>query len=119
MENTIDLLTALLTPTIALIAVYIAWQQWRTAEMKRKQNLFEKRYAFFQQMWHFYAGHIQNPEKVPPTFEEDLIDYVHEAEFLFGDDIIKHIFQIPKNQGKQSLDYDWFSKPFKKYMKLA
>ncbi len=38
--------TALLTPTIAIIGVYIAYQQWITSERKRRQELFELRHKY-------------------------------------------------------------------------
>lgn len=40
----IDVSSALLTPLVAIIMAYIAWQQWRTGERKRRQELFEMRY---------------------------------------------------------------------------
>lgn len=43
-KDLIDILSALLTPCVAAITGYIAYQQWQTNERKRKQDLFEKRY---------------------------------------------------------------------------
>ena len=43
-KDWIDVLSALLTPIVAIIAVYIAYRQWKTAEAKRRQDLFEMRY---------------------------------------------------------------------------
>ena len=115
-KSWIEILTALLTPTIACCAVLIAWQQWRTAERKIKQDLFNKRYAFFKRMWTIFASRIGEPEG--PIEDTILLDYVHEAEFLFGEDIVNHLFKIPEKQAENCLDYDWFSSPFKKYMQL-
>jgi hypothetical protein len=42
--------SGLLTPLIAVIAVYIAWQQWRTARQKLRMDLFDKRYASFERI---------------------------------------------------------------------
>jgi hypothetical protein len=39
--------SALLTPAIALLAGYIAWQQWHTARNKLKLELFERRYVVY------------------------------------------------------------------------
>jgi hypothetical protein len=44
----ITVLSALLTPTIALVAVYIGWQQWRTNRNKLKLDLFERRMAIYE-----------------------------------------------------------------------
>ena len=40
------IVNALALPLIALIAAAIGFLQWRTAELKRKQDLYDKRYAF-------------------------------------------------------------------------
>lgn len=112
-----QILSAFLTPTIAVIAVYIAWQQWRTAESKRKQDLFDRRYKFYTSMWNVYSSSIVNLN-VRKLDKEDLLESVHEAEFLFGVDIVKHIFEIPERQKSGIQDYDWFKEPFKKYMQL-
>ncbi|MFK7848529.1 MAG: hypothetical protein AB8G77_24795, partial [Rhodothermales bacterium] len=37
-----------MTPLIAGIAIYVAWQQWRTNRQKLKLDLFDKRFAIFQ-----------------------------------------------------------------------
>lgn len=39
-----DHLQALLTPTIGVLGIYIAVQQWKTSESKRRFELFELRY---------------------------------------------------------------------------
>ena len=52
-----------LGPTIVTAAIggfawYIAWQQWRTAEKKQTQDLFEKRFRVFEATRHF-LGEIE------------------------------------------------------------
>jgi hypothetical protein len=44
----VQLLAALLTPTMALLGAYIAWQQWRTNRNKLKLELFDRRYRIFE-----------------------------------------------------------------------
>lgn len=44
----VSILGALLTPLIAVLALFIAWQQWRTNRNKLKLELFERRYAFYE-----------------------------------------------------------------------
>jgi Flp pilus assembly protein TadB len=43
----ITVLTALLTPVIALLGILIAYQQWRTSRNKLKFDLFERRFAVY------------------------------------------------------------------------
>lgn len=42
----IELLSAALTPTIAIVGGHIAYQQWKTSEKSRKQELFNLRYEY-------------------------------------------------------------------------
>ena len=43
-KDWVDIFSALLTPTVAIFAGIIAYQQWQTQEKQRKQDLFEMRY---------------------------------------------------------------------------
>ena len=43
----IGVLNALLTPTIAILGIYIAWQQWNLGRNKLKYDLFEKRFRLY------------------------------------------------------------------------
>lgn len=40
----IDILSASLTPIIAILGSYVAYQQWKTNEKSRKQSLYDYRY---------------------------------------------------------------------------
>lgn len=44
LKDIINILSALLTPTIAILGLYIAYQQWKSNESKRRQELFDLRY---------------------------------------------------------------------------
>lgn len=44
----IDVLTALLTPTIALAVAWVSFQQWKTARDKLNLDLFDKRYVVYR-----------------------------------------------------------------------
>ncbi len=44
----VTILSALLTPTIAVLAAVIASLQWRTARNKLKLDLFDRRYAVYE-----------------------------------------------------------------------
>lgn len=45
----VSILSALLTPAIAIAVAYIAWQQWRTARNRLRLDLFDRRFAVYQQ----------------------------------------------------------------------
>lgn len=44
-KDWIDILAALLTPTIALFALYLGFQNFRLARRRRQDELFDKRYT--------------------------------------------------------------------------
>ena len=117
-KDIFDIFAALAPVLISFGVAYIAFQQWRTAEKKRRQDLFDKRYDFFRRIWKIYERQIVEPALYPPLDDSDVLDLVHEAEFLFGSDIVDHLFELPKNIKKGCLEYDWFSKPFHKYLAL-
>ena len=117
-KDWIDVLSALLTPTIAIAVVIISYLQWRTAVENRKQLLFDKRYRFFKKLWNIFCAHLESPDQISPVVREDLFSFVHEAEFLFGKDIVLHLLTMPDKQKQGCIDYDWFSKPFSRYINL-
>ncbi|TAN38604.1 MAG: hypothetical protein EPN25_13390 [Nitrospirae bacterium] len=55
-KDYIDILSAMLTPTIAILGIYIAYQQWRTNKKRLQLDLFEKRYAIFINIKKFIAN---------------------------------------------------------------
>jgi len=115
----VDILSALLVPTVAVIGSCIAFLQWRTNELKRKQDLFDRRYAYYQQVRKIYFA-VASSER--PTDETDFFDLAEEASFLFGDDVAKHIVSIADRkipeQVRHGIMDDWFVQPFKKYLEL-
>ena len=42
------LLSALLTPAVAVFGIFIAYRQWRLAQEKLKLDLFDKRFEVYE-----------------------------------------------------------------------
>lgn len=83
-------LAALLTPIVAIFGVYIAWRQAGTARKKLKFDLFEKRFAVYDEARELIALITSNTE----LKEERLIEYrsaVGPAKWLFDDDIAEYL----------------------------
>jgi|PlaIllAssembly_1097288.scaffolds.fasta_scaffold283843_2 hypothetical protein len=55
-EQVIEVSKALLTPVIAIVAAYVAWQQLKTNRRKLKLDLFEKRYTVFEKIGEFIGS---------------------------------------------------------------
>ena len=48
--TTVQIMQALLTPLIAIIATYIAYQQWNTNKLKLKLDRYERRLRVYQKI---------------------------------------------------------------------
>jgi hypothetical protein len=88
-----ELLSALLTPTIAIFAVVIALRQWLTAKNKLKLDLFEKRFAIFEAARLVIAKSMGSHR---PT-DEDLIPFqiaIISARWLFNPKIDDFLHKV-------------------------
>lgn len=86
MTSWIPVLQALLTPTIGLIAAYMAWQQYRLARQKHDIDIFNRR----MQVYKSTVAYLVKCEKTHSISEDDFYQWVMDvadAEFLFGQEI--------------------------------
>ena len=92
-RTVVDVFSAALTPTIALIAVYIAYQQWRINKTRLDLALYDRRLAVYKAVDAFYAEiGTFGTVKYPMVFE--LRHATAEAAFLFPAEIEKHLTEI-------------------------
>jgi hypothetical protein len=136
-EKVVPILSAMLTPAIALLATYIAWQQHKINKDQFRLGLFERRLKLFDSAGKLIATVIGSGKVADANLKEFLWD-TKESEFLFGSDIKAYLADLygkasdvytlenaadepQKNQRKQTLL--WFSgqgdglkKKFGKYM---
>ncbi|QJR16715.1 hypothetical protein [Usitatibacter palustris] len=92
-QSVVALLSALLTPVIAIITTYIAWQQWQGNRQKLRFDQYEKRLRIYQEVVKI-LGHIMRDADVRL---EDLMLFranTAEADFLFGPEIPKYIEEV-------------------------
>jgi len=95
MSHLIEILKSLLTPVIAIIATYIAWQQWKTNKQKLNLERYDRRLRIYEEVKKILT--IIARDKGTTT--EDLLKFrasVSEADFLFGPEIPKYIDEIYK-----------------------
>lgn len=117
----IDILTALLTPTLAVFGSLIAYLQWRTNELKRKNDYFDRRYNFYKKVELMWLDSATDEQLSALGFEkEDLIPVAEEADLLFGEDVANHIISLTgkHHNGSPFFPDSDFSAPFRKYLKL-
>lgn len=83
-------LTALITPTVAALGLWIALQQLQTARSKLKLDLFDRRIAVYQSIMEF-IGSILTTGKVKEEERFKYLQATRDARWLFGDEIVSYI----------------------------
>ena len=72
----------LLTPLIAIITTYIAWQQWQATKLKMKMERYERRLKIYQDTHKFISEVIQDVKpQLPQMF--GFYSATAEADFIF------------------------------------
>ena len=94
-EYIAELSKALLTPLIAVVATYIAWQQWKTNQQKLNLDRYERRLRVYEEVRKILSIILQDAK----ASTDDLLKFrtsVSEADFLFGKEILIYIDEIYK-----------------------
>ncbi|HUT70659.1 MAG TPA: hypothetical protein VMW89_08260 [Desulfatiglandales bacterium] len=89
----IDILSALLTPTIALIALYIAYQQHKTNQQRLRHETYERRLKVYKAV----QAHLSIILRAGKTsYQECTLFYseASEAAFLFDKSVMDKIDKI-------------------------
>lgn len=95
MEQFIEISKALLTPVIAIVATYIAYQQWQTNRQKLNLERYDRRLRVYEEVRKILSIIVRDAN----AGTEDLLKFrtaVSEADFLFGPEIPEYIDQIYK-----------------------
>lgn len=93
MNSWIPLFQALLTPTIGVVAAYVAWQQYRLAKQKHDIDIFNRR----MQVYKATVAFLGKSESTVSISEDDYFKWISdvaEAEFLFGEEVLDLITDI-------------------------
>jgi hypothetical protein len=88
----VSVLNALLTPTIAVITTYIAWQQWQGNRLKLNMDRYDRRLRVYQEV----VKMLRTCSNRNPDWA-DVINFGSssaEADFLFGREIRQYIDEI-------------------------
>lgn len=94
-EEVVKISQALLTPLIAIVATYIAWQQWNTNKQKLILDRYDRRLRIYEEVRKILSILLRDAKV---SFEE-LLKFrtsVSEADFLFGPEISEYIDEIYK-----------------------
>ncbi len=91
----IQVFQAFLTPLIAILAVFIALQQWRTNHLRLKLELYDRRLAVYEEVKKILGIIIREAD----VSFEDLLKFrssVTQADFLFGKEVSIYLDEIYK-----------------------
>ena len=86
---------AFLTPVIAIIAVFIAYQQWKTNQQKLNLDLYDRRLKVYEEVKKILSLILRDAD----ASSDDLLIFkisVSEADFLFEKEIPLYIDEIYK-----------------------
>ena len=113
-----DIFKGLLTPVIAIVTTYIAWQQWKINQQKLDFEKYNRRLRIYEKVKEILDIVMRNGK----VSGEDLLKYresVSEADFLFDSEIIDYINEIYNrglNLRKLNLKYkDYTERHIKDY----
>lgn len=81
-------LTALSTPTLAVIAGYIAWRQWKTSRQALKNALFDRRFAIYVAATNLSLL-LQQNKQVTDSELKPLMEGLAGIEFLFNTEVAR------------------------------
>ena len=84
-----------MTYLIGLIALYIAYQQWKTNDLKQKWRLFDRRLQVYVEVDKFITTMINQPE-MDLQYYLRFRSSVSEADFIFEEEIQSYIDEIYK-----------------------
>ena len=86
----LQVLQGLLTPVIALIALYIGYQQWQANKLKLVMDRFDRRWPIYQAVIDFIVAVCRDFKVTADDLSKFRASTI-QAEFLFGPDISQYI----------------------------
>ena len=89
----VDVFEALLTPTIAVVTAYVAYQQWRVNRTRLDLDLYERRLAIYKALEQFH-DEINIPGSIRYPMVTKLRSFIAEARFLFPTEIENYLDRL-------------------------
>ena len=92
-DQFVEISKALLTPVIAIVATYIAWQQWKANQQKLILDRYDRRLKVYEEVRRILSLILRDAQ----ASYDDLLSFrrsVSEADFLFGAEIPEYVDKI-------------------------
>ncbi len=93
MQTSLEIIGGMLTPIIAVVATYIAYQQWKTNQFKVRQDLFDRRFNVFQTTMNFLAV-VLSEGKLADEVQRTFATKINEASLLLGEEMRLYLDEI-------------------------
>ena len=91
----LQVLQGLLTPVIGVIALYIAWQQWKGNKLKLVLDRYDRRLEVYKNVVAFLRR-VQRDFKLEVSDIQKFITDTAEADFLFEPEIAEYLDEMYK-----------------------
>ncbi len=102
MKDIADLLSALLTPLIACITVYIAYRQWRSEQAKLNHELYEKRFPVYAAVAKLIMD-VMWDGKVKEESYKTFVQYRFFADIFFDPEVNEYMGEIDEKAQRLKL----------------
>jgi hypothetical protein len=96
-KDWIDAFEALATPTIAALAAWFAWLAYRLEKKRRQDELFDRRYAFYQDFKEFWLSTGEGAPDGRPVDRLEILEWSDKARLLFDDTVADMISSLPED----------------------
>jgi hypothetical protein len=100
----IDVLSALLTPTIGVVATYIAYQQYCLNRVSKKHELLDRRLIIFKACMSFLARSVQQSPNQDISLQ--FLRETSDSFYLFKDEIPKYLNEVYE----KGIDFEYCAK---------
>ena len=92
-KDWIDILTAMMTPTIAIVGSFIAFQQWKINQVRLRHELYDRRMAVYSKLMSYLSAIMRDA-----SFPQEAFSYwfsaSYEGFFLFDDKMHEYLESI-------------------------
>ena len=100
-KDWVDIMAALLTPTIAVVGIVLGWFQWKVNRIRLTHELFEKRWRIFQsasdclnnvmiEIMNAEDAGLDRMANIPESFHSS----TEGARFIFNEELAKYLDNI-------------------------